>query len=208
MGRKKHIDGIRQLFEKSRVVDAKSIERAVKAGKNTGQYHKQLIRNLVRQGHVKRLTKGCYTAHSDPSLMVYCLKPAYLGLQDALSFHNLWEQETIPVILTSKKIRQGIRKVMDSNVLIRRIEPKYMFGFGYHQQDNNLLPYSDIEKTLIDMVHYRQEISKDAINEIKKKVNRQKLEDYLKKYPKRTKTKTLGIIYGRKQPRKDYGGRQ
>jgi len=194
MGRKKYIDEIKQLFEKSQVVDSKSIQRAIKSKKKVKQYHKQLIRNLLKQGHVKRLTKGCYTTRKDPALAVYCYKPAYLGLQDALSFHNLWEQETIPVILTSRKVRSGIRKVMESNVLIRRVENRYMFGFEYHQQGSSLLPYSDIEKTLIDMMHFNQKISKDTLKEIKKKINRQKLENYLKKYPKRTKTKTLDIL--------------
>ena len=141
MGKKKHIDSIKELFEKSQVVDSRSIERLIKSRENVRQYHKQLIRNLLRQGRIKRLTKGYYTKENDPSIAVYCFKPAYLGLQDALSYHNLWEQETIPVILTSRRIRSGIRRILDSNVLIRRIGKKYMFGYENSQQDKYHLPY-------------------------------------------------------------------
>ncbi|MDD5112295.1 MAG: hypothetical protein PHG85_07105 [Candidatus Altiarchaeota archaeon] len=194
MGKKKHVDDVLRLFGKSQVVDSKSIERITKSGGKAGQYHKQLLRNLLKQGRIKRLAKGCYTAKSDPSLAVYCYKPAYLGLQDALSFHNLWEQETIPVILTSRRIRPGIRTVMESNVLIRRMEGRHMFGFEYHKEDGSLLPYSDLEKTLIDMVYYRQELSKDALKELRKRIDGRKLEDYLKRYPKRIRTRTLDAL--------------
>lgn len=186
MGKKKYINEIKQLFEKSPVVDSKSIERVIKSRKKVKQYHKQLIRNLLRQGVIKKLAKGCYTKENDPSLAVYCFKPAYLGLQDALSHHNLWEQETIPVILTSRKIRPGIRKILGSNVLIRRIEKKYMFGYENSEKDKYHLPYSDIEKTLIDLTHYNQKTSQETLIEIKKKINKQKLKNYLKKYPKKT----------------------
>ena len=69
---------------------------------------------LVRQREVKRLTKGYYTVYEDPSLFVHCVKPAYLGLQDAMSFHNLWEQQTIPVVVTCRRVRTGRRKCWDT----------------------------------------------------------------------------------------------
>jgi len=196
MGKKKHIDEIKKLFEKSPIVDSKSIRRTIESKNKVKQYHKQLIRNLLRQGIIKKITKGYYTKENDPSLAVFCFKPAYLGLQDALSHHNLWEQETIPVILTSRKIRPGIRKILDSNVLIRRIGKKYMFGYENSQQGKYLLSYSDIEKTLIDMIHYNQNISKETIKEINKKIDKQKLKTYLTKYPKKTQTKTLNLTAG------------
>ena len=52
-------------------------------------------------------------------------------MQDALSIHDLWEQETVPVILTTRKVRPGIRQVMDNNIFIKRISKKYFFGFEY-----------------------------------------------------------------------------
>lgn len=62
-----------------------------------------------------------------------------MGLQDALSIHNLWEQETIPIIIITRKIRQGIRKVLDLNVLIRRIDKKYFFGFDYIKKEISII---------------------------------------------------------------------
>ena len=194
MGKIKYQKEILSLFEKSHVVSYKSIEKIVKSKKKTKQYPKQLVRNLLLSGKIKKLTKGFYTIFDDPSLAVFCFKPAYLGLQDALSFHNLWEQETIPIIITSNKARQGIRKILGSNVLIRRIDKKYFFGLDYFPQNNFCMPYSDIEKTFIDLIYFNKKLDKEIVEEIKKKISIKKLNAYLKVYPEKIKKKVLNSL--------------
>lgn len=193
MGKQIYQEQVAELFRKSPVVDYKSIGRIVKSRSNSEQYAKQLIRNLVLSKKIKRLAKGDYTVYNDTSLAVFCFK-GYLGLQDALSIYNLWEQETIPVIITAKKVRQGIRKIMGSNVLIRRLDKKYLFGFDYIKHENFYLPYSDIEKTFIDLIYFRQKINQETLENIKGKINRVKLEKYLKVYPKRISKKVLIVL--------------
>lgn len=194
MGKQKYLKRIEELFKKSPVISYNSIEKIVKDKKNVKQYTKKLIRNLITHKDIKKITKGYYTIYNDTSVSVYCFKPSYLGLQDSLSFHNLWEQETISVILTTKKVRQGIRKVMGNNVLVKRIEKKYMFGFDYFKNEDLYIPYSDVEKTFIDMVYFKENISKEAIKNIRKRINRKKLGLYLKVYPKKIREKTLTIL--------------
>lgn len=177
MGKEKYMRKIEELFKKSPIVSFNSINMII----NNKGYTKQLIRNLVLKGKIKKLTKGYYTLYEDPSLLVLCLQPAYLGLQDALSFHNLWEQETIPVIITTRKIRQGIRKVIGTNVLIRRLDKKYFFGLDYYKVGDFCLPYSDVEKTILDMVYFKENINKKIIKNVKK----DKLILYLKHYPRK-----------------------
>ncbi len=194
MGKEKYQKIIENLFKKSPVVNAKSIERIIKNKKIIKQYTKQFIRNLIIKGKIKKLTKGYYTKHDDISLAVFCFKPAYLGLQDALSFHNLWEQETIPIVISARKIRPGIRKVFGSNILVKRINKKYLFGFDYYNQGNVYLPYSDIEKTFIDMIYFREKLNKETIKNIKKRMNQKKLNLYLKSYPKVFRKKILNAL--------------
>ena len=100
MGKQKYQNYVKELIEKSPVVDMGSIKRIIRHKKNIKQYHKQLVRNLLLKGKIKKITKGYYSIYEDPSLIVFCFKPSYLGLQDALSAHNLWEQEAIPVVVT------------------------------------------------------------------------------------------------------------
>lgn len=191
MGKKKHIAKVEELFLKSMVVDSGSIRRIVNQN-GSGAYAKQLLRNMASQNKIKNLGNGFYTTRNDPQLCVFCFKPAYLGLQDALSYHDLWEQETIPIILTSKKIRSGIRNVLGMNILVRKISQKYMFG--YEQDKNTSLPYSDMEKTLIDLVHFKEKINPEIIAKFKKKINILKLNKYLVHYPKRTRNTVMNLM--------------
>ena len=194
MGKEKYRNTVLALFEKSPVVSYNSISRIVNNEKKAKGYSKRIINYLLKQGKIKKLTKGCYTALNNSSLAVFCFQPAYLGLQDALSFHNLWEQETIPVIITIRNIRTGIRKSLGSNILIKRIEKKLFFGFDSYQEGNYALPYSDIEKTLIDLVYFKQPIDKETIRNFKKKIDGKKLNSYLKEYPKEIRKKVLDIL--------------
>jgi predicted transcriptional regulator of viral defense system len=184
MGKRKYLDKIERLFDKSPVVSFSSIGRIVKEHKKT-EYAKIIINKLLKQGKIHRLAKGYYTKHKDASLSVLCFKPAYLGLQSALSFHSLWAQETIPIIITSRNVRTGIKKVMGANVLIHRVKKEHLFGFDYCDDSGFYLPYSDIEKTLIDLVAFKQNIEHEAVQQIKKRIDKNKLESYLKNYPRK-----------------------
>ena len=191
MGKQKYLKSIEELFKKSPVVSAKSIKMVVNKNKKVKQYTKQLIRNLILKGKIKRITKGFYTSKDNISLSIFCFKPSYLGLQDALSFHDLWEQETIPIIISTRKIRTGIRKIMGGNVLIKMISKKYFFGFDYHNDNGVYLPYSDIEKTFIDIIYFKENLGKDVLNNIKEKISIKKLKLYLKIYPKKFRSMVL-----------------
>jgi len=184
MGKQIHLKKIESLFEKSPVVDFESIERIVgKSGKSN--YAKLLVVNFLKKGKIIKIGKGYYSKHNEISLSVFAYKPAYLGLQSALSIYGLWEQETIPVIITTRKIRRGIRKILGTNVLLRNINKKFFFGFDFIKEGDFYLPYSDLEKTFIDLVVFNQKISKEVLDNIRKKINKKKLMEYLKKYPEK-----------------------
>lgn len=187
MGKIKYITRIRELFKKTLIVSINSIKKIV----NNKNYTNILINHLVKKQEIIRITKGFYTIHDDPTLAVFCFKPAYIGLQDALSVHNLWEQETIPIIITSKKVRTGIRKISGTNVLIRRINKNLFFGIEYIKQGKYYYPTSNIEKTFIDMIYFKQPLNKDITKRFKKRINIKKLKTYLKKYPKKTSAQIL-----------------
>ena len=190
MGKQKYQTRIMGLFDKSPIVHFSSINRIIGDKKKVKQYSKQLVRNLLIKGKIQRLTKGYYTKHQDPYLSVFCFT-GYLGLQNSLSYHNLWEQETIPIIITTQKVRPGIRKVLGTNILIRRIDKKYFFGFEYKKYDAYYVPISDIEKTYIDMVYFREPMGREVLQNLKKNINKKKLDAYLKKYPKKFREKIL-----------------
>ena len=100
MGKQIHLEKIEALFEKSPILDFKSLERIIGKSKNSN-YAKLLVYNLLKKGKIKKIGKVVYTKHNEISLEVFSFKPAYLGLQSALSRYGIWEQETIPVIITT-----------------------------------------------------------------------------------------------------------
>jgi len=173
----KYIDRVREYLRKTPVANMSSIS-ALLPDRN---YAYVVVNHLLKRGEMRRITKGHYTVYEEPSLLVYCLKPAYLGLQDAMSFHDLWEQETNPIVITARKVRTGVREVLGQNVWVRRISPKYLFGYEYLSSGEFLLPVSDVEKTLVDMVYFG-EIRKDTAKRFRGKINQKKLRGYLKKY--------------------------
>src|SRR3989344_2026203 len=134
MGKQIHLKKIEELFEKSPVVDFKSVERIIGKTKKSN-YAKLLIYNLLKKGRIRKVGKGYYTKHNEISLAVFSFKPAYLGLQSALSRHGVWEQETIPVIVTTKKVRRGLRELSDGNILVKNIDKMFFFGFEYVEED-------------------------------------------------------------------------
>jgi predicted transcriptional regulator of viral defense system len=193
MGKKKHMNSVIELFEKTPVVSSRDIMLVVKKSKDSSYAH-LLVHNLIKNGRIKKIVKGFYTIHDDPVISVFCFKPSYIGLQDALSFLNLWEQESNVVIITSRKVRTGPRKILGSNVILHNIKPKYLFGFELMKYGDFFVPVSDIEKTLIDFVYFGENLDSETLDAIKKRIDIEKMNKYLNYYPKKTREKILDIL--------------
>lgn len=189
MGKSKHLEKIINLFNKSPIVDYNSLKRIIGS-----EYTKLSVSNLLKQKKINKIMKGYYSLSDDPTIAVLCVKPAYLGLQSAMSHHGIWEQETIPIIITANPIRTGIRKIFNTNVLFRKTNRNKIFGYEYLIEGKHYLPISDIEKTFIDMTVFRQAISEEALEEFKKRINKKKLEEYTKKYSKKARTTIMNRL--------------
>lgn len=94
----------------------------------------------------------------------------------------------------SKKIRSGIRKIFENNVILKRIKSKYLFGFDFINYRDFFIPVSDIEKTLIDFLYFKEKISREIIKELMKRINKKKMYEYLKKYPNNFSKKVKKFI--------------
>ena len=157
-------------------------------------YLKLLLAHLEKKGEITRISRGVYTFQDDASVAGFAFSPFYYGLQEALSIRDLWEQETNPVVITPRRVRQGVRSSMGTNIVVRRIAPEMFFGFEIVKYHGLAVPVSDVEKTLIDFVHFREPLSDEALAEIRKRVRRDVLAGYLKRVPLRTRSKVLGLL--------------
>jgi predicted transcriptional regulator of viral defense system len=194
MGKEKYLSEVMEFFKKTPVVSTRDIKLIINKNITRKNYTHLLVHNLIKSGRIKKVVKGFYTIHDDPTVAVFCFKPAYIGLQDALSLHNLWEQESNAVIITAKKVRSGIRRILDSNVVVHRINPRYLFGSELIKYGEFYVPVSDVEKTLIDFVYFKEPLDKEVLKEIKRKVDKKKINNYLKRYPERIRKSVLRLL--------------
>lgn len=178
MGKVVHLDDVREFISKTPAFRARDIELIVR----DRNYTALLLHNLAKKGEVKRITKGWYSLTDDPVVSVFAFRPAYLGLQEALGLHNMWEQETNVVIVTPLRVRTGVRHVMGSNVVIHRIRKEYFFGFDYLEYGQMYLPVSDIEKTLLDLIYFNELSDSVLLKKILKRADMNKLDEYLQRY--------------------------
>ncbi|MFH1391929.1 MAG: hypothetical protein ABIH20_06460 [Candidatus Diapherotrites archaeon] len=152
-------------------------------------YYSLFLANEIKKGKIFRLKKGVYSTNQNLDESEKAFLPSYHGLQEALTIHNFWGQETIPIIITPRKIRNGERKILGSKILARRINRKMFFGHETKKYHGSWISVSDPEKTLIDFAYYDEPIGKETIEEMKKIIDKKKLEKYLKQTNKQTRTK-------------------
>ncbi|MBI5635756.1 hypothetical protein HY993_02215 [Candidatus Micrarchaeota archaeon] len=158
------------------------------------EYLHLLVHNLLKRKKIYRITKGAYSFSDDTQVVGFAFEPFYYGLQDALSLHGLWEQETNPIVITPRRVRSGLRKFCGSNYVVRRIGRKMFFGYAMMKYGDFYIPVSDPEKTLIDFAHYGAPLDGNARKELRKKIDKKKLLEYLKKTPEKTRKKTLKLL--------------
>ena len=126
----------------------------------------------------------------------FAFSPFYYGLQEALSLRNIWEQETNPVIITTRKARTGLREIMGANVVVKRIPKSLFFGFETLKYYDLYIPVSTPEKILIDFIYFKEPLTKETMKELKKHINKKTLDSYLKKekLPSALKQKVLSKL--------------
>ena len=152
-------------------------------------YVRLLLHDLAKMGELKRITRGAYTFADESDAVGQAFSPYYYGLQDALSIHGLWEQETNPVVITPRMVRPGIRQFLGANYLVRRISRRMFFGYGPVLHAGKWVNASDVEKTLVDYAYYNAPLPPESLEEIKRRLDKKKLDSYLKRCSPRTTKK-------------------
>lgn len=185
MGKIKYLNFIRQFFKETPIVTTRDLRLIVK----NNNYVYLLVHNLIKTGEIKKVKKGFYTTHDDPIVSVFCFKPAYIGLQSALSIHDIWEQETNTVIVTAKNVRIGVKNIFGNNVVIHRIKSKLLFGYNLIKYNDFYIPVSDLEKTFLDLIYFNEIPDKEVLRKLKKLISKEKVKQYLKPYPENIRKK-------------------
>ena len=158
------------------------------------RYLKLLMNHLMKTGEVRRIGRGAYTFHDDLAVVGFAFRPFYYGLEDALSYRNLWTQATNPVVMTTNGVREGLREFAGANYIVKRVKPRLFFGFGFVKHYDLWLPVSDPEKTLIDLVYYGHGVRDEALGPLANAIDRSRLAEYLERYSNGVRKKVYAIL--------------
>ena len=196
MGKKIHIERVREFAKNAHVFRARDIETLV----GDRGYAALMLHNLVRKGELHRVSRGWYSDLEDPVAAVFAFSPSYLGLEGALSARGFWDQGTNIVLVTPSKAEPGTREVLGGKVIVHRIAPRYFFGFDFVASGGLALPVSDVEKTLIDLVYFGESPGQDVIKRLAEASDPETLEGYLRRYPRSWAGRFRSLVRDDKTP--------
>ncbi len=196
----KHLKKLREHFSHYPAFTMRDVKTFFSGKGLSAGYAQLLMHNLEKKGEITRISNGNYTFWKDSLSAGFAFQPFYYGLQEALSLRGLWEQETNPIIITTRRVRSGLRTFGGNNFQIRRISRKMFFGFEPIRYYDNWLPVSTPEKTLVDFAYFKQKMPKDALEEIAEKIDEKKLRQMLQKTPEALAKKVLKTLLQVKKP--------
>ncbi len=185
----KYIKEFLDSFSSRELFSTRDVKLFLKSKGASGEYVSLFLNKLVSSGKIIRLTKGIYSFSKNIDFVEKAIFPSYHALQDALSLHKIWGQQTIPIIITPRKIRSGERVIAEGKIIVRRINRKMFFGYETIPQLNSWITVSDLEKTLIDFAYYDEPLTKETLFEMKKRIDKKKMANYLKQLTKRLRVK-------------------
>ena len=188
----KYIKEIRERFSSPDFPIFRAREfRTMNVGK---KYSKRLTHMLLSRSEITRITRGVYTFHNNSNVVGFAFAPFYYGLEDALRIRGLSEQGTNPLVVTSRNVRQGTRQFKGSNYRIYKIDKRFFFGYDLIRIGDFWVPVSDVEKTVIDMIHFNGGIRDELWPGILKVLKMKKLREYLKRYKPGFRKRVVGVV--------------
>ncbi|HUB92857.1 MAG TPA: hypothetical protein VL945_02755 [Candidatus Saccharimonadales bacterium] len=163
----------------------------------------RILSYLKKSGRIYGVRKGIYTTKKDSMVSGFAFKPFYYGMASALTIRELWDQNSRPEIITTRHVRASEMKIFGeegNRIFVHHIPMKYFFGFDMLEYGKIKVPVSDPEKTLIDLFYYKTRLSIKNYGGLLKKIDIERLMEYLRRYDKHTKTTVLNFIKRFKQP--------
>lgn len=171
-------------FSKVQIFTFRDAKRFLKKMGASDSYIKLFMHIQTRRHQLLRVSKGCYTFMKNDAIVGFAFSPFYYGMEHALTIHRLWDQTTNPVIITTKKARPGVRTAIGIPVIVRRISKHMFFGVVYLEYGGIFVPVSDVEKTLMDFIHFKVGIGEEYMLRMLDNCDVPKLRKYSKAFSK------------------------
>lgn len=193
---------LRELKEK--IITRKDLDRlAVKYGFNKTALRKLLLNKkylitifrgiyYLRNYEEKKFNTLKYSSYEllSKGLEIKGIK-WYFGLNTAIKFLNLThEVSPVNIVINDKFNRINPMKIAGASFFFIKIKPSLFFGINKIKTKNNiLLNYSNLEKTLLDLVYLKKNI---YLKEYK--FDKHVFQEYLSKYDTTTKREVKEML--------------
>lgn len=149
-------------------------------GSNGQRQVKKVIAKLVSHGWLIRIKRGLY-AISDLSSRGFLsispyfianlfVKESYVSFESALAYYNMFDQLTSTIISISKTQYKAVYLNATEYSFIN-VKDKFFFGWQKVMIDGNVVRIAEIEKALIDIIHFHR--SKYAVDLVIEKLQEQ-----------------------------------
>ncbi|MFH1721720.1 MAG: hypothetical protein ABH950_03840 [Candidatus Altiarchaeota archaeon] len=137
---------------------------------------------LVEKGLATRALRGRISFTDDDFVVASQLfEPAYVSMTSALNFHNIITQVPAYVECVSPK---NSRRYEHLGIIYHKIPPSLFFGYEKHKKSESYAFVATPEKALIDWVYLNQP-PPSIIDEIRKNLNDEKLQQYIDQFSSR-----------------------
>ncbi|MFT4305152.1 MAG: type IV toxin-antitoxin system AbiEi family antitoxin domain-containing protein [Candidatus Woesearchaeota archaeon] len=200
---------IKKIEKKDGIITSDEIKEYCK-NKIINLNYNNAISYLLNNNYLERIFRGIFYIRSieekknktsninyfetiSKALKIKNVKNWYFGLESALKLNNLTHETFfIETIITNKIKNTNPIKILNKKTKITKINSiKFNFGIKKEKINNEIYYYSDTERTLLDIV-FLLKYNNHKIYEIKNKIsdykyNKNKLNRYLKYYPKSIK---------------------
>ena len=175
---------------------------AAKIVNKSPKYVRTLLYRLNKSALIKRIERGKYTVHGDPTIFLsYIAVPSYIGLWTALRHYGMTGQQPFGFFVITPFPR---RSIIYEGMRIKFAVTKHMFGYKKERYSDFDIFISDREKTIIDSLLFKIPIQDINLALVGREINPKKLSDYAKKTGNAALIKRLGYLL-EKEKGKSYG---
>jgi predicted transcriptional regulator of viral defense system len=151
---------------------------------------REKLSRLVRRGELRRIERGKYTVHDDPTIYAtYLEHPSYLSLWSALRYYDLTTQQPTRVQVMAATSRADLEA-------IAFYRTSRMFGFGRRRYGDFEVFVADEERLLLDCLA-RPEVSVADLTDLLAVVDPDGAMTYAARYGQRAMKKRVGYLLER-----------
>lgn len=151
---------------------------------------REKLSRLSRRGDLKRIERGKYTVHDDPTIYAtYVEVPSYISLWSGLRFYDVTTQQPTRVQVIAATSRSDLESVAF-------YYSSDMFGFGKRRYREFEVFVADRERLLVDCLARREVSVADAV-ELVRAVDTSKTVEYAERLDRNAVKKRLGYLFER-----------